>query len=691
VLLLTSILTSTVSMSIPTKGATGTDLRALTVDDLVMMERVSDPRLSPDGRFVAYTLRQTDLAANKGIKSLWLIDLGETEGAPRKLSGGNGNSESGRWAPDGKSLYFLSSRSGSSQVWRLPLSGGEAQAVTSYPLDVNAFALSPDGCHLAISMEVFADCATLDCSKKKLDEQAARLNKGSGQLYDQLFMRHWDTWKNGRRAQLFVARLGEDGSASAEPVHISKGIAGDVPSKPFGGDEEFSFSPDGKTLVFCARIADKTEAWSTNFDLYRVPVDGSRPPENLTAGRLATDTGPVFSPDGRTLAWRAMKRPGFEADRYGIWLMDLASSAKRELAPDWDHSAETLAFSAQGSVLYTTAEVAGQKPLFAIDTATGAVQRMTEQGTVSGFTVGDDCLVFALNTLTGPDQLFKKPRGKSPATRITRHNGERLAQIGFTGFEQFSFAGWNNEIVHGYVHKPFGYQKGGKYPVAFLIHGGPQGSFGNDWHYRWNPQLYAGMGYAVVAIDFHGSTGYGQKFTDSISGDWGGKPLEDLQKGWAFAQEKYEWLDGKRAAALGASYGGYMVNWIAGNWPDAFRCLVNHDGTFDNRTMSYSTEELWFDEWEHGGTQFEKPDAFEKHNPVNYVAKWKTPMLVIHGGLDFRIPYEQGVAAFTALQRRGIPSQFLYFPDENHWVLKPQNSVQWHQTVRAWLDRWTTA
>ncbi|HEX4895081.1 MAG TPA: S9 family peptidase [Solimonas sp.] len=657
--------------------------KPFTVQELVRLERISDPRLSPDGSRLAYTLRSTDYEANKGVKQIWALDL--PAGTPRALTSGSGNSESPRWSADGQHLYFLSTRSGSAQVWRLALAGGEAQPVTQLPLDVGSFALSPTGDRLAVSMEVFPDCESLDCSRKKLDELGAR--KNSGTVHERLFMRHWDTWKNGTRSQLFSLALDREGKAGTA-VLLSKGIDGDVPSKPFGDDSEFTFSPDGKTVVFAARIAGKTEAWSTNLDLWQVPADGSGKPLNLTAPNAAVDTQPLFSPDGRTLAWRAMKRPGFEADRYAIQLRDLATGATRELAADWDRSASSIAWAADGKTIYADADDLGQHRLFAIDVASGSVRGLTGPGMVNGYSIAGSRIVYAHNRIDAPDDLYLTDATGAAPKRLTQHNAERLEDVRFGAYEQFQFAGAGGDTVYGYVVKPWNYVKGRKYPVAFIIHGGPQGSMGNDWHYRWNPQTYAGQGYAVVFIDFHGSTGYGQKFTDSISGDWGGKPLEDLQKGWAHALKTYDFLDGTRAAALGASYGGYMINWIAGNWPDAFKALVNHDGIFDNRSMAYTTEELWFDEWEHGGTYYDVPQNYEKHNPVNHVLKWKTPMLVIHGEKDYRVPPEQGIATFTALQRRGIPSQFLLFPDENHWVLKPQNSVQWHETVQAWLQRW---
>lgn len=655
----------------------------LTVQDLVNMQRVSDPRISPDARYVAYTLRETDLPNNKGVNNVWLLDLTASHATPRQLTTASGSDA--RWAPDGKALYFLSSRSGSVQVWRLELDGGEAQQVTHLPLDVNTFVVSPDHRHLALSMDVFTDCTDLACTRKRLDDTGAR--KSTGVLYDKLFVRHWDTWANGTRSQLFVATLDERRQVSAEPKRVSVGIDGDIPSKPFGDSSEIAFSPDGQSLVFSVRIAGATEPMSTNFDVYRVAVDGDAKPQNLTDNNLAWDTGPLFSPDGATLYYKAMQRPGFESDRFGIMVKNLASGATHELAPKWDRSVDSMVLSPDGNTLYVTAQDVGQEALFAIDAHSGKVTSLIDRGTVSGVDVAQNTLVYALNSLQSPTQLYRL--GSDGSQQLTHHNAERLADIKFGEPEQFQFKGWRNETVHGYVVKPWNYTAGKRYPVAFLIHGGPQGSYGNDFHYRWNPQTYAGLGYAVVMIDFHGSTGYGQAFTDSISGDWGGKPLEDLRKGWQYALQHYRFLDGGKACALGASYGGYMINWIQGQWPGAFKCLVNHDGVFDDRMMAYSTEEQWFVDWEHGGkTPYQDPQRYERFNPIKYVAKWNTPMLVIHSEKDFRIPLEQGLGAFTALQRKGIASELLVFPDENHWVLKPQNSVQWHETVQAWLKRW---
>jgi dipeptidyl aminopeptidase/acylaminoacyl peptidase len=421
-----------------------------------------------------------------------------------------------------------------------------------------------------------------------------------------------------------------------------------------------------------------------------VPADGSSAPKNLTADNQAWDGSPLPAANGKTLYYLAMKRPTFEADRFGIWAIDLASGTKREIDPAWDRSASALKESADGKTLYTATDDRGDHALFGVEVATGKASKLVEDGSVTGFDVGRKGMVVARQDHKHPTDLYSaNARGKN-LRQITRFNAERLKEIRFGDSEFFTFKGAGGDTVQGYVVKPVGYKAGKKYPVAFIIHGGPQGAMTNDFHYRWNAQTYAGQGFAVVTINFHGSTGYGQKFTDAISADWGGGPLEDLKLGWAAAQKKYKFLDAGRACALGASYGGYMTYWIAGNWNEPWKCLVSHDGVFDSRMMSYATEELWFDEWEHGGkTYYEDPEAYEKFNPVNHVKDWRVPMLVVHSDLDYRIPVEQGIAAFTAAQRRGIPSEFLHFPDENHWILKPQNSVLWHDTVNAWLKKWT--
>ena len=657
------------------------------VRDLVIMRRVSEPQPSPAGDQVVFALRTTDLAANRGRTNLWRVGMDGS--GLRPLTPAKGNDTSPRWSADGKSLYFLSTRSGSSQIWRLPAAGGEAVQVTRLPLDVESFRLAPDGRRIALSMEVFPDCPDIACTKARLDAKAKR--QATGVLYDHLFVRHWDTWYDGQRSHLFTLPLDAAGRAAGEPVDLTHGGEADVPSKPFGGSEEYAFSPDGRSVVYSMRLAgekNREEPWSTNFDLYEVTADGSGKTVNLTASNPAWDTRPIFSPDGRSLVYLAMSRPGFEADRYRIMIRSLPDGATREVAPRWDRSPDELFFSPDGKTLYAVAAQVGQVPLFAIDVATGAVRELVREGSVHEAAVAGDRLVFGLDTMRSPVDLYTVGADGSGMRRLTDVNHDALAATVMGDYAPFQFAGANGDEVHGWIVKPAGFDPQKRYPVAFLIHGGPQGSFHNEFHYRWNPQTYAGAGYAVVTVDFHGSTGYGQAFTDAISKDWGDKPLQDLQKGLAAALAQSPWMDGDRVAALGASYGGFMIDWIAGNWPDRFRCLVSHDGTFDQRMMYYATEELWFPEWEQGGPYWTNPEGHEKYNPVRFVDRWKAPILVVHSGMDFRIPVTQGIAAFTAAQRRGIPSELLYFPDENHWVLKPANSILWHDTVNAWLDRW---
>jgi dipeptidyl aminopeptidase/acylaminoacyl peptidase len=663
--------------------------------DMQEMQRISEPQASPRGDLVAFVVRVSDFAANSGKLDLWLA-AADGSGAWPLTSGGAGAGNP-RWSPDGRNLYFLSTRSGSSQIWRfspVPAAGAAAAAVpaapvqvTRLPVDITSFILSPDGARAAVSADVFPDCPTLACTHDRLEAQQKSTVKARLYPDGAGFVRHWDVWEDGTRSHLFVVALA--GDAEAEPVDLMRGMVADAPSKPFGGTEEYAFAPDGRSLVFTARDAGRQEPWSTNFDLYDVPVDGSRLPKDLTAANPAWDTYPAFSPDGKTLAYAAMTRPGYESDRFHIVLRDLASGRERRLAEEWDRSAGPLLFSADGRTLFTTASDVGQQPLFAIDVASGSVRKLVASGHVEPpAPAGADRLVFTVDSLRSPAEIYTIRRDGTGLVQVTHLNRERLAAVQLGEPEQFHFAGAGGDTVYGWVVKPAGFQPGKRYPIAFIIHGGPQVSLDNHFHYRWNLEAYAGAGYGVVAIDFHGSPGYGQAFTDSINKDSGGKPLVDLQLGLAAAVERYPWLDGDRACALGASFGGFMTNWIAGNWPDRFRCLVTHDGVFDQRMMYYATEELWFPEWEMGGPYWQNPDTYEKWNPVRFVDRWRTPMLIIHGDLDYRIPVTQGLGAFTALQRRGIPSEFLHFSAENHWVVKPADSLLWHQTVLSWLARW---
>jgi dipeptidyl aminopeptidase/acylaminoacyl peptidase len=653
------------------------------VHDMLAMDRISDPRVSPDGKLVAFTVSVTDLDANKRRSS---IHLAAVDGAwTRRLTAHEANDSQPRWSPDGRLVYFVSTRSGSAQVWRIAVDGGEAEQVTRLPLDVDTLEVGPNGVFLVVSMAVMPGASPKE-TKERLD--AAEKAKARGRVYDRLFVRHWDTWSEGTRNHIFVYDL-----AGGTARDLMPAMDADCPGKPFGGNEDFTVAPDASTIVFSAKDVGREEAWSTNFDLFSVPVSGAAPPKKITSNP-AWDAQPRFAPDGKTLAYLAMSRPGYEADRFEIIVRDLASGSERrftlwaDTSPRGDRSPSSLMWSADGSELYCTAEHSGQRALFAVNAVSGKARIVVGEGTV-----GDPqpCsggrVLYAMNSLLGPTELYTVATDGKDSRRVTHVNDAKVAAAKFGKPERFSFTGAKSDTVYGYLVYPVDFDAAKRYPVAFLIHGGPQGSFGNDFHYRWNPQAYAGAGYAVVMVDFHGSTGYGQAFTDAINGDWGGAPFEDLMKGLDFALAKYPFLDGKRAGALGASFGGYMITWIAGQ-TDRFKCLVCHDGNLDERAAYFDTEELWFPEWEHGGTPWSNPAGYAKHNPADYVKNWRTPMLVVHGEKDFRVVYTQGLSTFTTLQRKGIPSKLLIFPDENHWVLKAANSILWHDTVLGWLDEW---
>lgn len=659
-----------------------------TYPDMLMLERISGLAVDPAGTTALFNVRATDMEKNRGVSTLWMKDLVDPKKPEVKVPAGEGGASDVQWAADGSAFFFRSGRGegGSTQVWKADAKGTNATQVTHLPLDVGTYRVAPDGSGLVVALSVFPDCGedAITCTMDRLKAQQGV--KSTGQVYDLIFMRHWDSWKDGTRDHLYYLSLKEQ---DAKPTALMNGFDGDVPSKPWGGNEDFAISKDGRTVFFSARIAGKKEPWSTNFDLYSVPVTGGTP-TNLTAGNHAWDAQPVISPDGSKLAYKAMARPGYEADRFQLKVMDLATGAVTDVAPTWDRSASSLAWGRDGKSLLVTADDIGKHRLFRIDIKTSTVTPLSTDAHMDAFAETPKGFVFQKSGLSGPAQLYASaPKAKlidQGATVLTQVNAS-LKDKAFGAYEQFSFPGWNNEPVYGYVLKPANYTEGKKYQVAFLIHGGPQGSFGDSWSYRWNPQTYAGQGFAVVMIDFHGSTGYGQAFTDAINEHWGDRPLEDLQKGLAFALGKYAFLDGNNVAALGASYGGYMINWIAGVWNEPFKALVSHCGIFDTRAMGYSTEELWFTDWENGGSVFAKPANYETFNPLLHADQWRVPMLVVHGDKDFRVPLTQGIGSFTACQAKGIESKYLRFPDENHWVLKPQNSMQWHAEVFGWLER----
>ena len=679
----TFLLAALLGTSAISLGGLSTDAvaRPMTETDLVMMKRLSAVAASPDGMMLAYQLRETDLEANKGKTDLYILKLGTTGAQPVMFaSKPDKNEHDPAFAPDGKSIFYISNESGSDQIWRYDISSATTTQASNFKTDVSGFEISPDGLKFAIWGDIARNCMEFGCAK---DGDTSKPGPGTGREYDQLMTRHWDQWETpGNYSRVFTVVLRPDGKLGTLGTAMDGDLVGDAPSKPFGGGDEISWSADSSAVLFALRHADANEAKSTNLDIYRSALQNPTP-VNLSSDNAGMDTTPAASPDGKWLAWTSMARATYEADRLVIKLMDLKSGKITALTDTWDRSVASLAWAANSKSFLVTAQDVLETPLYRVDLK-GKITRLTECGSITeAVPLKNGGVVYAINSINGPSDLFHMDT-KGKTTQLTNVNADTMAMLDPVNYQKFDFTGANGDQVYGQIVKPQGAT--GKLPVLLLVHGGPQGTFNNSWSYRWNPAVMASQGYAVVSIDFHGSTGYGQKFNDSIHKNWGGWPLEDLQKGMEAVGKIDAQLDTNNACALGGSYGGYMMNWISGNWPDRFKCLVNHAGIFDLRAMAYETEELWFDQWDNGGPWTTRSDA-EKWNPVNHVAKWKTPTLVIHGERDYRIPYSQSLAAFTALQQQGVESKLLVFPDENHWVLKPKNSIQWHQTVFDWVGK----
>ena len=658
--------------------------RPFTAKDLATLDRVSDPHVAPDRQWIAVNWRTTDWEGNKGVNALRLIP--RTPGSPPVVVvAGEKSPTSPRWAADGR-LYFLSGKSGTQQVWRRERDSRLTQ-ITAFPLDVSGFRLTPDERSLVAIIDARLDCATLACSKEA-DETKAKL-KPSGQYFaGGRRARAWDAYDDERYTSLYRVTFGTDGAPS-EAARLTGAWRADVVDHVEGDDGDFAITRDGRTIYLAAHDPALTDQDGLPTALWAIPTDGSATPRRMRPGDPLWVARPTLSPDGRTLAYLTRR----EADSYSrtaLMALDVKSGRLREIAPSGDRQLRRIAWSDDGRTIYASADAVGQGPLITFDVASGVEGRLVTQGTVSAFDARESSVAYVAESLTGPGQLYLR-EGAGEAIALTTIGKELFAAAPLAPAEQFSFAGWSGETVHGYVVKPQGFVTGQKYPVAFLIHGGPHGSFGNAWSYRWNPQVWASMGYAVVMIDFHGSSGYGENFGRSILNHWGDRPLEDLQKGWAHALAQYDWLDGNRACALGGSYGGYMVNWIAGHWSEPWKCLVDHAGIFDSRVMAFSTDIQAFSEVQFNGLSGPAGDTTARFDPSDAVAKWKVPMLVIHGARDYRVPLDQGIAAHNAARRAGVPTEMLLFPDENHWVLKPQNSVQWYATVEAWMGRWLAA
>ena len=646
-----------------------------------MLDRVSDPKLSPDGRWIAYNLRNTDWDNNRGLNSLYLLERRGPSPAV-KVIGDEKGATSPRWAADG-GLYFLSGKSGSQQLWHRD-SGGRLMQMTALPLDIAAYRLAPDAQSAIVAVNVRPECDTLICTKAA-DEAKAKI-KATGQLFAEGGqIRFWDSYDDGKRHNLFRVGLGGPG-APADATPLMKGWRADVPDKLNGDDTAFAISRDGRTVYFESREPSIAPGEGPPSKIWAVQTDGSSAPKRVNPASTTSDSRPTLSPDGRTLAFLA-RTTDMTYSRTALMALALATDKAREIGPDSDLALRKIRWSDDGRSILAAGDARGQGPLYSFDAASGRQRLLVADNDVIDFDIVAGVTVYLGDSLTSPGQIYDLSTGAPSA--LTSVGKSVFAEAAMAPAEQFSFPGWDGETVYGYQIKPQGFTPGRKYPVAFIIHGGPHNSSGNVWSYRWNPQLFASMGYAVVEIDFHGSSSYGEAFGRSIIGHWGDRPLQDLQKGWAYALEHYDWLDGDRACALGGSYGGYMVNWIAGNWQKPWKCLVNHDGLFDGRVMAYSTDITAFSERQYRGLSALPGDNSQRFDPSDFVDKWTVPMLVVHSGRDYRVPMDQGIATVHALQRMKVPHQLLYFPDENHWVLKPQNSVQWYATVEAWLARWT--
>jgi len=656
----------------------------LTFDDFLGTGRLSDPQWSPDGEHIAFVITEYSLETNKGDSDIYIISAKGRDF--RRLTHSEGRDNQPRFSPDGRSLAFTSSRSGESQIWLLPLDGGEARQLTTLSTGASSPQWTPDGGHIVFVSRVFPDCADDDCNAKRLQEEKDK--KVKAKVIDELFYVHWDEWRDDRRRHVFAVTVAGGRAQDLTPYpHESPTIA-------LGSGHDVAVSPDGQEI--CVTVnTDKNAAWSINNDLFVVPVTGgewSRITENP-----ANDNHPVYSPDGKYIAYRAMTRPDFEADRYRLKLYDRENDESLDISGDLadklDRSVGSIAWSSDSKRIFVQCDDNGYHSIYRVEAKNGKAKKLTDEMYTSSLIVSPDgkSIAFLRQSATMPYELYVAKDDGDDAVNISRVNEERLAGVEMNPLEPFYFEGAGGDRVQGWILKPPAFDPDEKYPLIFLVHGGPQGDWADIFHYRWNYQMFAAPGYVVVAINPRGSTGFGQEFTDQISGDWGGKVYEDLMLGLDFVLETYPFIDRNRMAAAGPSYGGYMMNWFAGH-TDRFKCLVNHDGVYNLESMFGATEELWFPEWELYGTPWSNPDMYAKWSPHRFAAKFgelKTPMLIVHGALDYRVPLTEGMQAFTAMQRQGVPSKFLYFPDEGHFVLKPLNAQLWWQTVYGWIAEWT--
>jgi dipeptidyl aminopeptidase/acylaminoacyl peptidase len=648
--------------------------RAITFDDLISFGRVSDPQISPDGKTVAFVVTWQLKDENKSTSNIYLGNV--TGGDVRQLTNAKGGNNSPRWMPDGKTIAFISTRDGESQIWTISVYGGEAKKVSHIATETSGLVVSPDGKWFAFSSDVYPDCLDEDCNATRLG--AVEKSKVKAKIFTTLPYRVWNSWKDGKRSHLFV--MPTDGGKA---IDLTPGEY-DTPPIDLGGNWDYAFSPDSKEIAF-TRNPDTLIAISTNNEIYIVPVTGGTP-ENIS-NNPGNDSQPLYSPDGKYIAYRMMRRARFEADRRELVLYERASGKLIDLTETFDYSVNDVVWSPDLKSLFFDADNKGNVSIFKVVVSDKKVTTILDKGFNTSLRLTPDgkTIVITEETTKLPTELFRIDRDGKDLKQITFINTEKVSQLEMNSLENFWFEGSAGTRVEGFILKPPFFSTKNKYPLIFLVHGGPQGQWGDDFHYRWNAQMFASRGYVVVMINPRGSTGYGQKFTDEISKDWGGKVYEDLMKGLDYVLKTYSFLDGNRMAAAGASYGGYMMNWILGH-TDRFKCIVSHDGVFNPASAYGTTEELWFNEWEFGGTPYKNPELYKKWSPMEYAQNFKTPTLVIHGQQDFRLDVSEGFQLFTALQRQGVKSKMLYFPDEFHFVVKPQNAELWYKTVLDWID-----
>jgi dipeptidyl aminopeptidase/acylaminoacyl peptidase len=651
------------------------------VTAMMQLARLSDPQISPDGQNVAFVMQSVDVTANLKTKNIYVVPI--AGGTPKLVTTAGDNNDRPRWSKDGK-LFFASDHSGTSQIWRMDADGSNAKQITKFSTGAAGVLPSPDGKTILFTSDVYPSCGADDLCNKKLQEDE-KASKVKARLITGLLYRHWASWQGSTRSHLFAAPA--DGTGA--PVDLTPGNR-DIPPFSLGGPDDYSISPDGKEVCF-AMNTDEVPAISTNSDLFVVPTTGENAanPRRLTPNPAA-DSSPSYSPDGRFLAYRAQNRPGYESDRWRLMVLERSTGKLTVLTDDLDRSVNGFTWFPDSSRLFFTVIDRGRQAIQVIPAAGGAIRVVASgNSTLDDMVFSPDgkTMVFTRQSGGFPPEIVKASSGGGAPVSLTHFNDAVLASHQLTPFEELYVEGAEGAQIQSFIVKPPGFDPAKKYPVMMLIHGGPEGEWGEMWTYRWNAQVFAGAGYVVVMPNPHGSFGYGQAFTDGVNHDWGGKPYDDIMA----VTDKVAGLpyaDPERMVAAGGSYGGYMIDWILGH-NNRFKALISHDGVYDLRSMAGETEELWFPNWEFGGMPWDDPEMYVRWSPSQFAREFKTPTLVFHGELDYRVPVGQGLQLFTALQLQKIPSQLMLFPDEGHWVLKPQNSVLWYKTFIDWMDRWT--